>query len=249
MCRATVDTEADETTEGMVALRNDIEGPAPRLSLVDGAYEALKAAIRNAVFAPGYQGSEGEIAAQLGMSRTPVHEAIIRLQEEGLVRVLPRRGVVVCAISLEDMREIYEVVMALETASAEIIAEKPPAARDVIAGELAAVNAAMAEALASDDLLAWAGADGRFHQLLVECAGNSRLSRIFASIMDQSHRARMLTLRLRPRPTVSVEEHAAIVAAIRQGDPHLARDSARAHRRRARDQILPLLSQLGMRHL
>jgi DNA-binding GntR family transcriptional regulator len=241
--------EADKATEGMVALRKEIEVPTPRPSLVDGAYEALKAAIRNAVFAPGYQGSEGEIAAQLGMSRTPVHEAVIRLQEEGLVRVLPRRGVVVCAISLEDMREIYEVVMALETASAEIIAEKPPAARDAIAEELAAVNAGMAEALARDDLLAWAGADGRFHQLLVERAGNSRLSRIFASIMDQSHRARMLTLRLRPRPTVSVEEHAAIVTAIQHGDPRLARDSARAHRLRARDQILPLLSQLGMRHL
>ena len=60
-----------------------------RPSLVDGAYDALKGAIRNNVFAPGYQGSEQEIASQLGMSRTPVHEAIIRLQEEGLVRVLP----------------------------------------------------------------------------------------------------------------------------------------------------------------
>jgi DNA-binding GntR family transcriptional regulator len=233
----------------MVALRKETEGQPPRASLVDGAYEALKEAIRNAVFAPGYQGSEGEIAAQLGMSRTPVHEAIIRLQEEGLVRVLPRRGVVVCAISPEDMREIYEVVVALETASAELIAEKPAPERGAIAEELAGVNALMAEALARDDLLSWAGADGRFHQLLVERAGNRRLSRMFASIMDQSHRARMLTLRLRPRPGVSVEEHAAVVEAIRQGNPHLARDSARAHRIRARDQILPLLSQLGMRHL
>ena len=85
----------------------------------------MKEAIRNNVFAPGYQGSEQEIASQLGMSRTPVHEAIIRLQEEGLVRVLPRRGVVVCAISPDDMREIYEVIIALETASAELLAEKP----------------------------------------------------------------------------------------------------------------------------
>src|SRR3712207_8956203 len=60
-------------------------------SLVEGAYDALKEAIRNNVFAPGYQGSEQEIASRLGMSRTPVHEAVIRLQEEGLVRVLPDR--------------------------------------------------------------------------------------------------------------------------------------------------------------
>ena len=114
----------------------DADAQAQKPSLVGGAYEALKEAIRNNVFAPGYQGSEQEIASQLGMSRTPVHEAIIRLQEEGLVRVLPRRGVVVCAISPDDMREIYEVIIALETASAELLAEKPADERRPIAEEL-----------------------------------------------------------------------------------------------------------------
>src|SRR3954454_5153710 len=79
---------------------------APRSSLVDDAYRALKDAIRENVFPPGYHGSEQEIASRLGMSRTPVHEAVIRLQEEGLVRVMTRRGVQVCPVSPEDMREI-----------------------------------------------------------------------------------------------------------------------------------------------
>src|SRR6516165_8577313 len=106
-------------------MRSGADAPAPKPSLVDGAYEALKEAILNNVFAPGYQGSEQEIASQLAMSRTPVHEAVIRLQEEGLVRVLPRRGVVVCAISAEDMREIYGVIIALESAAAELLSERP----------------------------------------------------------------------------------------------------------------------------
>src|SRR5271166_6780242 len=106
-----------------IRIAEDIQAQKP--SLVGGAYDALKEAIRNNVFPPGYQGSEKEIATQLGMSRTPVHEAIIRLQEEGLVRVLPRRGVVVSVISPNDMREIYEVIIALETASSELLAEKP----------------------------------------------------------------------------------------------------------------------------
>ena len=63
-------------------------GQGAASSLVDEAYRALKAAIRENVFPPGYQAAEPEIAQQLGMSRTPVHEAIIRLQEEGLVQVL-----------------------------------------------------------------------------------------------------------------------------------------------------------------
>jgi DNA-binding GntR family transcriptional regulator len=235
----------------MLEMRNGAgrDAQAQRLSLVDAAYEALKEAIRNNAFPPGYQGSEQEIASRLGMSRTPVHEAVIRLQEEGLVRVLPRRGVVVCAISPEDMREIYEVVIALETASAELLAAKAAGERGPIAEELDAVNARMEAALAADDLVEWARADERFHQLLVERSGNGRLARMFHTIMDQSHRARMLTLRLRPRPAASAREHRAVVEAIRLGDPAAARERAKRHRTAARDQILPLVEQLGMRHL
>ena len=83
-----------------------VEEAGKKPSLVDDAYRKLKDAIRENEFPPGYQGSEQEIASRLGMSRTPVHEAVIRLQEEGLVRVLARRGVVVCAISADDMSEI-----------------------------------------------------------------------------------------------------------------------------------------------
>lgn len=233
----------------MVTLRRDAAAPAAKASLVESAYEALKSAIRDNVLPPGYQGSEQEIATQLGMSRTPVHEAVIRLQEEGLVRVLPRRGVQVCAISPDDMREIYEVIIALECASAELIAAMPPERRAPIAEELAAVNAAMEAALAGDRLVDWAEADGRFHQLLVERSGNRRLARMFDTIMDQSHRARMLTLRLRPKPALSVRDHAAILRAIRKGDAAAAREQTKAHRVRARDQLLPLLRQLGMNHL
>jgi DNA-binding GntR family transcriptional regulator len=230
--------------QGAVA---DAQPPKP--SLVDGAYDALKEAIRNNVFAPGYQGSEGEIASRLGMSRTPVHEAVIRLQEEGLVRVLPRRGVVVCAISPDDMREIYGVIIALESASSELLAEKPGDERGPIADELDGLNARMRSALAADDLDDWAKADERFHLLLVERSGNGRLARMFGTIMDQSHRARMLTLRLRPKPTSSVREHRAIVDAIRRGEARTARERAKQHRVAARDKLLPLLTQLGMRHL
>ena len=107
----------------------------------------------------------------------------------------------------------------------------------------------MQSALDADDLLAWAKADERFHQRLVERSGNGRLARMFHTIMDQSHRARMLTLRLRPKPVGSVREHQAIVDAILRGDPGAAREAAKRHRAAARDQILPLLGQFGMRHL
>src|SRR3954471_22934562 len=128
----------------MLTLDNLGNAPsAHRPSLVDDAYRALKDAIRENVFPPGYQGSEQEIASKLGMSRTPVHEAVIRLQEEGLVRVMTRRGVVICAISAADMREIYEVIIALESTAAELLAEKPEDERLAITTELERVNAEM----------------------------------------------------------------------------------------------------------
>src|SRR5690349_4578851 len=131
----------------MLALTTAAEEPTRKPSLVDEAYKALKEAIRENVFPPGYQGSEQEIATRLGMSRTPVHEAIIRLQEEGLVRVMTRRGVQVCAVSPEDMREIYDVIIALEAAAAELLAGRPQAERAAGVAELARANEAMRQAL------------------------------------------------------------------------------------------------------
>ena len=218
-------------------------------SLVDDAYAALKDAIRDGVLPAGYQGSEQEIAGKLNMSRTPVHEAIIRLQSEGLVKVLSKRGVLVCSISPDDMREIYDVIIACESMAAELLAALPESERRIKADALDALNASMDFALQHDDLLAWAKADDEFHRLLVASCGNGRIARIAETIMDQSHRARMLSLKLRPIPTKSVEEHRQIIDAIRKGLKVQAHNQARAHRVYARDMLLPLLERFGVKHL
>ena len=220
-----------------------------RGSLVDEAYAALKAAIRSTEFPPGYQGSEQEIAVRLGMSRTPVHEAIIRLQVEGLVRVLSKRGVLICPLALDDVREIYEVIIAVEAMAAELLAGLSTEHRTSAADELEAATAAMEQGLAQDDLAAWAEADDAFHRLLVERCGNGRLLRIAQTVTDQAHRARMLTLRLRSRPTRSARAHRALIEAIRSGEPGEAHRRARAHRVSARDELLPLIEKVGLRHI
>jgi DNA-binding GntR family transcriptional regulator len=231
-------------------MRAEILGKgARRGSLVDEAYAALKQAIRDNDFPPGYQGSEQEIAIRLGMSRTPVHEAIIRLQEDGLVRVLSKRGVLICPLALRDIREIYEVVIAVESMAAELLAALPDAVRAAAGNELEAATAAMDAALAQGNLPGWAKADELFHRLLVERCGNGRLCRIAQTVTDQAHRARMLTLKLRARPTGSAQAHRAIIAAVRAGDAGEAQRSARAHRVAARDEIVPLIEHIGLRQL
>ena len=218
-------------------------------SLVDEAYQALKTAIRDNVFPPGHQAAEPEIARQLGMSRTPVHEAIIRLQEEGLVQVLPRRGVLICPVSADDIREIYDVLIAVEGMAAALLAALPEDAAAAAAEALEQETAAMEQALERGKLLDWAAADERFHQLLTERCGNRRLARAAMTVRDQSHRARLFTLHLRPLPTASAAEHRRITGAIRGGEAAEAEAAARAHRVRARDALLPLLAQYGMHNL
>jgi DNA-binding GntR family transcriptional regulator len=222
---------------------------AESTSLVDEAYQALKTAIRDNVFPPGHQAAEPEIARQLGMSRTPVHEAIIRLQEEGLVQVLPRRGILICPISADDIREIYDVLIAVEGMAARLLAGLPANVSRSGAEELERETAAMEWALDKGELLDWAAADERFHQFLTELCGNRRLARVAATVRDQSHRARLFTLHLRSLPTASAAEHRQIIDAIRAGKASEAEAAARSHRVRARDALLPLLVQYGMRNL
>jgi DNA-binding GntR family transcriptional regulator len=224
-------------------------GTQVRPSLVDDAYAALKLAIRESEFPPGHHLSEQEIALRLGMSRTPIHEATLRLQEEGLLRILPRRGIQIASVSPSDLAEILEVFIAIEAAAAERLAALPGCDRRRIAMALDAETDAMEKALAEGDLVARGRADDQFHRLLVESCGNSRFVRIMQMLGDQAHRARVLTVKLRPNLALSVSEHRDISDAIKAGDAPAAREHSRHHRIRARNEIVPLLESIGLRHL
>lgn len=220
-----------------------------RPSLVDDAYAAMKEAIRESTFPPGYQASAQEIALRLGMSRTPVHEASLKLQEEGLVRIVPKRGIVICALAPDDIREIYDVIIAIEGRAAELVAALPEAERRAIVADLVGCTDAMEAALAEGDLTGWGRADAAFHRGLIEGARNGRIARIVQTINDQMHRARMLTLRLRGELPESIVEHRRIIAAIRAGDASAAHLAARGHRSRTQRELIPLLERWGLKHL
>lgn len=220
-----------------------------RPNLVDLAYDAIKRAILENTYPPGYQAGEMEVARQLSMSRTPVHEAMARLQEEGLVRILPKRGILVLGLSPADVADIYDVIIALEGAAAERLARQPEPARLRAAAALEVSTGEMDAALRAGDRPAWAKADRAFHDVLARDCGNPRLDRIVGTVSDQLHRARMFTLSLRPLPVASAVDHAAIIAAVRAGDPVAASLAARAHRQKARDQLLPLLQELKLSNI
>jgi len=224
-----------------------VSAPAPAVSLVDTAYEWIRRRILDNVWPPGHRALEQEVALELGMSRTPVREALVRLQNDGLVEVVPRHGMRVLPVSPQDMREIYEVLTALECMAAEIVARRKPG--DAELQTLTQATADMDEALARDDLEAWAAADERFHVSLVELSGNRALANTVWNYWDRAHRARMLSLRLRPKPVNSTHEHMQMVERLRAGDVAGAAAVTRAHRERANQELVAIFERFKLKQM
>ena len=227
--------------EARAALAPDAAGGAPggeEARLPQRAYLALRRAIRDLRLAPGQMVLEGEAAAALGISRTPVREALVRLEAEGMLRLVPRHGFRVAPLDPGVLQELYEILEGLEAVAVDLAASRATPA------QLDGLDESVREqqrALAADDLVAWLAADNRFHALVAEMSGNRRLEAMARSAGDQLYRARLFTHRLRPKPVDSTRDHRAVAAAIRAGDGARARALHQAHRRRARDEIIAIL--------
>ncbi len=217
---------------------------AASTSLVDDAYELIRRRILDNVWPPGHRALEQEVALALGMSRTPVREALMRLQNEGLVEVIPRHGMRVLPVSPNDMGEIYQILTALECMAAELLAQRRPTALEL--EPLVAATRAMDKALQADNLDAWAAADERFHAQLLELAGNRQLQATVLNYWDRAHRARMFTLRLRPIPVNSTKEHMQMVERLRAGDVVGAAAVTRSHRERAAGELVAIFERFKL---
>jgi DNA-binding GntR family transcriptional regulator len=216
----------------------------PALTAAETAYRRVKAMILDNALPAHSQRLEAELALDLGMSRTPVREAMLRLAQEGLVAVTPRHGMRVLPLSAADMRDIYDVLESLEPKAAELLARQRLAP-----GLLEPLHTAcdgMETALAAGDRPAWAAADEAFHRTLLEACGNGRLAAMVMQLWGQSHRARMVTLNLRPLPAASTAEHRAILVAIAAGDGDTARELFRLHRRRGGVELIALIERSGL---
>lgn len=190
---------------------------ARRLTALAGkAYHDIKQRILENRIQAGEYLLEDELAGMLGMSRTPLREAFVQLQNEGLIEIVPRRGIRVVPLTVEDMREVYELLRWLESQAAHSLAQR--ADRSGYVKELRRIAGEMKRALAAGDVDGWARANDQFHVRLVASAGNGRLARICGNLLDQSQRVRAFTLRLRKPPTRTAEAHLAMLKAIDEGD-------------------------------
>jgi DNA-binding GntR family transcriptional regulator len=216
-------------------------------SLVESAYQTMRRRVIDNAWPPGYRALEQELAAELGMSRTPMREALVRLKNEGLVELIPRHGMRVLPVSADDMRDIYEMLTALEAMAAELAVRRRPSKAQL--QPLLDASRDMERALQTDDLDAWATADESFHSHLVALSGNRLIIDAVQNCADRAHRARIVTLRMRPKPIHSTREHIDVVEKIRAGDGRAAFDAQRAHRERGAREMLAILERYRLKTL
>jgi len=155
-------------------------------SAADHAYEHVRTAILNRRFADNELLAEGRIAQEIGVSRTPVREALLRLESEGMVRLLPKRGALVLPVSAQEWRDVLATRELVETYCVREIIEAGRA--PMLTGRLAKAVEDLRSAAGSGDLRAYVTADRDFHATIVAAAGNSILNRLYGSLRDRQLR-------------------------------------------------------------
>jgi DNA-binding GntR family transcriptional regulator len=213
-------------------------GRHDRRKVTDWVYEELKAAIVDLRLGPGEALREAALAGQLGVSKTPIREALTRLEQEGLVRTTSFKGAEVSGYSRQDLIEIYELRELLENLAARTAAESMSEADR---GRLSRVARESRELQAGSDAARLAELVSDFDDILFDQVKNSRIRALIDNLRAHLTRIGYLTVEIPGRVAASVDEHEGIVAAIAAHDPELAEQRMSAHIRSVRDAQLDAL--------
>ena len=207
---------------------------AERVNRSEEAHAILREAMSSGRMSPGQIHSVQALAKQLGVSRTPVREALLQLARQGLVEPVRNRGFLVVERSLQDVRDIFEIRLLLEPAAARAAARRASAgAVDEVQAHYHEMTAA---ARAGDTDTMWKH-DRAFHLAILEASGNSRLAQYIDALRDLVQRRGQLTTRSRQLEAIA-REHAPILAAMEKRDGQGAEQAMRHHIRQTRDALL-----------
>ena len=209
----------------------DIQNHRPLREIV---YEELKAQILKGDIKPGTRMMEVELAEVLGVSRTPVREAIRKLEKEGLVKIEPRRGAYASELSVKDMVDILEVRQSMEGLAAYYCAQRiNDEQKEQLRDYALAFNEAVEEGV-YEDMISY---DTKFHHLIVECCDNDILVHMVEQLQELVLRFRYLYYSDFKRAEQMPAEHHEIFEAVASGDAERAREAAALHINRLKDMV------------
>lgn len=204
-------------------------------SASDRAYEWTRDRILDGTFVTGGMISEGEISGLVGVSRTPVREAFVRLASEGVLELFPKRGAFVVPVTPAEMRDVIEARFLTEQWAVRVVSRSPSRAETVRALDECIVE--MTATTVPHDPLRYYQADRRFHQTIVAAAQNVQVADFYRSLRDRQFRMGVAQGLVR-RPTEQTHtEHQGIRTAIADGDAERAQALVAAHIRLNRDAL------------
>ncbi|OYX23279.1 MAG: GntR family transcriptional regulator [Rhodobacterales bacterium 32-66-7] len=206
-------------------------------SLGQRVYHCLRHAILSLRYRPGEILRKPEICAALGVSRSPVADAVARLQAEGLVDVIPQAGTFVARFSMQEIREGAFLREAIEVAAIELVAASITDAQLQLLRRNLTVQAAL---VADSDIPGFYALDAEMHELLLSFTGFAKLAVVAETAWLHVNRARQLILPVPGRVAATLAEHRAILAALEARDPPAARLAVQAHLRQLITYLEPL---------
>ncbi len=196
------------------------------LPLRDVVFNTLRQAILRGELEPGERLPEIQLADKLGVSRTPIREAIRKLELEGLVIMIPRKGAVVAEITEKSLRDVLEVRRALEELSVKLACEK------IQEEEIEALKVAAKEfedALKTGDVTAYAEADVKFHDIIYHTTDNERLIQLLNNLSEQMYRYRVEYLKREDSHETLLAEHQYIIEMLKKRDVKRAVEAVCTH--------------------
>lgn len=198
-------------------------------------FESLREAIILGRLKPGERLMEVQLAEEMGVSRTPVREAIRKLELDGFVVMVPRKGAYVAGITIKDIVDVFEVRAALEGMAAGLAAER---ITDEELDQLERALVQIGEFQTGDNINAVVQGDTEFHSLIYQGSRNQCLVQIITHLQEQIQRFRMTSLSQPGRSKYALDEHKKIVEAISDRNVELAQSLAREHIENAEQSLL-----------
>lgn len=205
------------------------------LSLGNQAYQELKRIILGRQIPPGEKLNEGELAKALGISRTPIREAINRLEKEGLVDIFPQRGAFVVQFSAKDVFELFLIRENLEGLAAYLSAERMDGKN---LARLESCVQGFEDHFSAKDIERYSREDFKFHQTIVNLSEAKRLINLVSSLHDHIRMFRLTTVGLSGRMKTSLAEHREIIESFRGKNPEECERKMRQHIRNVRDGVM-----------
>lgn len=196
------------------------------LPLRDVVFKTLRQGILTGELKPGERLMEIHLANKLGVSRTPIREAIRKLELEGLVTMIPRRGAEVAQITEKSMNDVLEVRRSMDALCVELACER---ITEEALQELDSACDAFAEAVKTKDIRRIAQADVALHDIIVQATGNLRLVQLINNLSEQMYRYRFEYLKDISRHQSLIQEHRIIFEAIKARNKEAASSAAKLH--------------------